>query len=303
MRNNGSILDNLIWGILLLLLVPSGLAIASWNSLPGSMLFRVKLGSEQALLFLLPSHEAKSTLHVKLSERRFSEAKTLLSQRSSAQGLSYLRSEITATKEAIKKAPTPEKRQELARVYIETLRTFNAELEQQQQLMGAPSSGYAQAGYQPVQQPSYSQGTYQPGQQPPPSLPTSGYAQAGYQPPPPPPAYQQPTSPPPPPPTYAQGTYQGTAPTTAPAPTRVPTQPPPPPPPPPTFGEGQGQSVGEEIDDTQDEIEEAIEELEEEGGQGQGQGGGQGQGQGQGQGGGQGGGQGQGQGQGQGGSD
>lgn len=130
-----AILDNLIWGILFLLLIPSGFAVASWNSLPGSRLFRVKLGMESGLLAIAPTAEVKGDFNIAFTERRFSEAKQLLANQASGKGLAYLDAQIRETKETIQKAPNRETQKKLAKKYIATLRNVHTQLEQQRQVI------------------------------------------------------------------------------------------------------------------------------------------------------------------------
>lgn len=133
--------DNAVWIILFLLLVPSAFAIASWNSLPGSGLFRIKLTMEQALVFLVPSVEAKGNLQIAFTERRFSEAKRLISDQTSVQGLSYLDNQVDVTKQAILTTRDPALKRQLAQKYVTSLRDVSSQLEQQKQIAvaSAPS--------------------------------------------------------------------------------------------------------------------------------------------------------------------
>src|SRR5258706_15313391 len=93
--------NTILWVILFIFLLPSSLAIASWNSLPGSDLYAVKLAMEQALVFVTPSVQAKGDLQIAYTERRFSDAKRLLADQASVQGLSYLDTQVVTTKNAI----------------------------------------------------------------------------------------------------------------------------------------------------------------------------------------------------------
>lgn len=139
-----SLLDNLIWGILLLLLIPSGLVLASWDSLPGSMLYKTKLTMEQALVVVMPSYEAKGSLQVAYTERRFSDAKRMLADKSSVEGLAYLNEQVVTTKLAIRNAPNTEVKRELAQKYIATLQSVNTQLEEQQQIHGSSGANQQQ---------------------------------------------------------------------------------------------------------------------------------------------------------------
>ncbi len=124
--------DYLSWGFLTAFFLPTALIVASWNSLPGESLYNVKRGLEQALLFFAkPSYAAQGTLHVTYTERRFAEAKKLLADRHSVQGLTYLKEQVATTKNVVSRAPNRRLQQDLAITYVATLREVAAELEQQ----------------------------------------------------------------------------------------------------------------------------------------------------------------------------
>lgn len=130
--------DRLTWGILLFLFLPTVGIIASWNSLPGDPLFSIKLGGEQALLFLVkPSYVAQGTLQIKYTERRLAETKSLLANKHSVQGLTYLEQQVTSTKASIQNAPNTAVRRELAQTYITTLKQVKTELAAQKVAVGS----------------------------------------------------------------------------------------------------------------------------------------------------------------------
>src|SRR3990170_1229687 len=81
--------------------VPTVLIVASWNSLPGSGMYRVKLGLEQALLLVVsPSYATRGALQVKYTERRFAESTRLLADQASIEGLPYLEKQVAVTTSA-----------------------------------------------------------------------------------------------------------------------------------------------------------------------------------------------------------
>lgn len=149
-------LNMVLWVVLFILILPSSLAVASWNSLPGSNLFSVKLFMEQALVFVVPTAQAKGTLEIAYTKRRFSEANRLLSDQSSVQGLSYLNSQIDTTKQAILATNDPVVKKQLAQKYIATLQTVNMQLEQTKQLAQAnsPAGTAAQPTATPTPRPT-----------------------------------------------------------------------------------------------------------------------------------------------------
>lgn len=133
-------LDNATWVILFVLLVPSTFAVTSWNSLPGTRLYGIRLAMENALLAVAPSHQAKGQLYASFTERGAKDATRVLSDSGSTVGLTYLSAHVNAAKENIQKTSDPQVRSQLAKQYIATLREANATLEQQKQLM---TTGYS----------------------------------------------------------------------------------------------------------------------------------------------------------------
>ena len=129
------------WVFLTLFAVPTFLIMGSWNSLPGDLMYPVKLGLEHTLLFVVsPSYNTEAALNVKYTQNRFNEAKVLLASDQSGKGLSYLSQQIVATQEVINRAPNPEVRQQLASQYVAQLQTVSTELNQQKQQIVSGSS-------------------------------------------------------------------------------------------------------------------------------------------------------------------
>lgn len=129
-------INSFTWAFLIVFSVPSVLIVASWNSLPGEVLYTVKLGLEQSLLFVVsPSVQAKESLQVRYTERRLTDAKRMLSEKHSVEGLPYLTYQINATHDTLVNAPKGETQKELARKYIVTLENASSELEQQKQVL------------------------------------------------------------------------------------------------------------------------------------------------------------------------
>lgn len=129
--------DNVIWGLLLLFLIPSSIVVASWNSLPGARLYKAKIFMEDMLLAVTPTTESKATLHVAFTERRFSEAQKLLVNQSSTEGLVYLNDQVKQAKENIERASDPVAKKQMARTYVRTLKNVNTQLEQQKQALAS----------------------------------------------------------------------------------------------------------------------------------------------------------------------
>lgn len=130
----GRWLDNAVWAILFLLLIPSSFVIVSWNSLPDSQLYRMRLAMENVLLAIAPTHEAKGQLFVSFTQRYVRDATQVLSDSGSTVGLTSLNTHVLAAHDNIQNAPDPQVRVELAKKYITTLKEVNVTLEQQKQV-------------------------------------------------------------------------------------------------------------------------------------------------------------------------
>lgn len=239
-------LRSLRWGFLVVFVALTIMIIASWNSLPGDPLYGVKLGLEQALFVLVsPSYAAQGDLSVKYTQRRFSEAKRLLEDKGSVEGLRYLDKQITTTRDIIEKGSDTKTQTELAQKYIDTLTNISAQLTAQQQALASaqPAAGLPAQGTTPVapvargQSPQGIVPVQQPGTAGAPPVVTTPLAQvqpppaASPQNPPSAPVVQQQTPPPPPPPPVVA-----------------------PPPPPPV-------AVQQQINQTQANIQQTIQEL------------------------------------------
>lgn len=107
------------WILLSVFAAPTILIMISWNTLPGNPLYGVKLGLEKILLFsATPSEEAQASLNVRYTQFRLNEARILLAQKQSGDGLSYLTHQIEATRVSIRNTSDTGKRKELAQRYI-----------------------------------------------------------------------------------------------------------------------------------------------------------------------------------------
>lgn len=181
-------INNIIWVVLFLLLIPSSLAVASWNSLPGSGLFRIKLTMEEALVALAPTEETKGNLGQMFTERRVNEATRLLADRGSGEGLSYLNAQVLASTERIQKTNNAKVQARLAQEYITTLQNANVQLEQQKQLLvssqapGTANTGSVAVARRPVNATGSPVRTPPSSGNPNPQV-TYAYGQGGYTPP------------------------------------------------------------------------------------------------------------------------
>lgn len=136
------------------LLAPTLLVMVSWNSLPGDVVFPVKLYLEDiAIIFMSPSQTAKGTLSVKYAERRFSEATTLLATKNSVQGFAYLERQVANTSTLIQSSKDGDTKSALAHTYLVSLYVMKEQLEEQKQSLSVPS-GESQRRTTPTQTPT-----------------------------------------------------------------------------------------------------------------------------------------------------
>ncbi|MBI2405078.1 hypothetical protein HYV22_02770, partial [Candidatus Gottesmanbacteria bacterium] len=113
----------------------------SWDSLPGDPFYSVKLGLEQTLFVLVsPSFSAQGNLSVKSTARRCSDAKRLLADKGSVEGLAYLDKQVATTKTIIEKGSDVKAQQQLAQTYINTLKDVSSQLEAEKQAIAAAPS-------------------------------------------------------------------------------------------------------------------------------------------------------------------
>ncbi len=127
--------DNLLWILIFLFVVPSSLVVASWNSLPGSRLYKVKLLAEDALVALTPSKGGKSELQVAYADKRLADATQMLVQSESADGLEYFRKQMEDAKIALAETPDGSAKEELKAKYLAALQNASHQLEQQKQII------------------------------------------------------------------------------------------------------------------------------------------------------------------------
>ena len=113
-----------------ILLIPAGLILASWNSLPGDSLYPTKRGLERiALAVLSPNYQAETSLHAKLITRRLEEADATIDKKASSQGLEELRNQLHQAKTQLDQAPNAQVKRQAAQKLVQVLATTNQQLE------------------------------------------------------------------------------------------------------------------------------------------------------------------------------
>lgn len=88
-------------GFAILFAIPSFLIMISWNALPGDKLYSLKTGLEDITLVATLKTPLASTLSVKYTDRRFSEASLLLAKKGSSVGYNLLVAEANQSKDII----------------------------------------------------------------------------------------------------------------------------------------------------------------------------------------------------------
>ncbi|AKM81565.1 MAG: Tetratricopeptide TPR_1 repeat-containing protein [Candidatus Pacebacteria bacterium GW2011_GWF2_38_9] len=125
-------LDIFIWAILLFLITPSGMALASWNAVPGDYTYSWKLSLEKVLLlFLSPSNKLQSSTQVRIAERRYSEFEQVLDSEYAIESLNNLNKQLETTSSDIQKISQTDSRDEVTDQYIVSLKKMSAALSEQ----------------------------------------------------------------------------------------------------------------------------------------------------------------------------
>lgn len=125
-------LNIFLWVIFFTLMAPSGMALASWNAVPGDSTYGMKLAMEKVLLLAIsPSSELQSTTNFKLTERRMGEVTKVLSGVHAKESLDNLSMQIEATRKSLSGITDEQAKKEAIARYIETLHQVTSQLEEQ----------------------------------------------------------------------------------------------------------------------------------------------------------------------------
>lgn len=139
-----TILTGFILGIILILFIPSGLILASWNAVPGDSTYSIKVGLEKAILGITPSDNLKTTLEIKYTERRFSEVEKLINTNTSKTtktsnsklvntSLANLTNQAIASKNSLQKIQNKEEKTVQTENLIATLEAISLKMEEKKQ--------------------------------------------------------------------------------------------------------------------------------------------------------------------------
>jgi len=122
----------IIWALLLFLITPTTMVLASWNSVPGDATYPWKLSLEKVLLmFMNPSSKLASTTQVKIAERRFGELEQTLSGEYAFESLDNLEKQLDATTSNIQNMDKEEARDQVKAQYIASLKKMSTSLDEQ----------------------------------------------------------------------------------------------------------------------------------------------------------------------------
>jgi len=125
-------IDVLIWAVLLFLITPSTMVLASWNAVPGDTAYTWKLSLEQICLKVLsPSDKLQSTTQVKIAERRYGEVAQVLSSEYAVESLNNLNTQLSVTTSGIQEISKTITRDEVTERYITSLKEMSVSLDEQ----------------------------------------------------------------------------------------------------------------------------------------------------------------------------
>lgn len=128
----------LIWSLLLFLITPSTMALASWNAVPGDKTYSWKLSLEKTLLlFMSPSSKLQSATQVKIAERRFSELEQTLSGEYAFESLDNLEKQLKTTTSNIQKINKQENKDQVKKQYVDSLKKMSSSLNEQKSRIAA----------------------------------------------------------------------------------------------------------------------------------------------------------------------
>lgn len=125
-------IDIFVWAILLFLITPSGMVLASWNAVPGDYTYSWKLSLEKVLLWVLsPSDTLQSTTQVKIAERRFGEVEQVIGSEYTVESLENLNQQLDTTTSNVLEISKDEARSEVTDKYIASLKEMSNSLSEQ----------------------------------------------------------------------------------------------------------------------------------------------------------------------------
>ena len=101
------------------------------NSAPGDKTYGLKIGLEQNILRASKIMDKEAAIQIEFTKRRLEETKKVISSTHAIESLDNLADEVSETKKTILNMDNPEKREEVATQYVETLTEVKGALEQE----------------------------------------------------------------------------------------------------------------------------------------------------------------------------
>lgn len=118
-----------LW-VAIILAVPTSLILVTWNALPGQRLYAVKRGLEEVPRIAFGKTKVAADYEVAISDRRFSEAVTLV-KTDNTLGLTELNTSIKATETKVLETQNTQAKEK----FISNLENYNTKLETQKQTL------------------------------------------------------------------------------------------------------------------------------------------------------------------------
>lgn len=120
-----------LW-VAVILALPTSLILITWNTLPGQRLYGIKRGLEEVPRIAFGKTKVAADYEVAISDRRFSEAVTLV-KADNTLGLTELNTSIKTTETKVLETQNTQAKEK----FINNLETYNAKLEAQKQTLVA----------------------------------------------------------------------------------------------------------------------------------------------------------------------
>lgn len=130
-------LDAALTALAIILFVPAGLILASWNALPGDSLYSTKTAFEKVALAITIKTPLASMLSLNFTDRRFNEANRLLAKDGSTLGYTLLVAQAAQSKDIIvEKQDTKQ-----AAALIQNIENYQKSIEEKKAVLAtAPSA-------------------------------------------------------------------------------------------------------------------------------------------------------------------
>lgn len=127
-------IDKGLWVILYLMFPITVIGLIAQNSIPGELLYPIKIGMENVGAFVFSlTPEAKASFNSTISQRRFDEAQRLITNKANTSGLNTLLAQTIKTQESVDNIKNAEQKDILQRKLIKDIDDYQTRLTQTQQ--------------------------------------------------------------------------------------------------------------------------------------------------------------------------